>query len=172
MAQLIPFKDVARALRYHYPNPKIRPDTMKRYEEIMKEISKYKEDSEKDKEWTLLISLSRPYSFYSKRDKKWIVYDEPGEEYYRTHGLKKGEKNMTYAIEFTRWEETSNWKIAKNVLKHYKPAEILAHFLWEMTFCGYKQSKVKKFSDDLYSRIDKVKKDPKKYTKPYEQTIK
>ena len=170
MAQIIPFKDVAHALKYHYPYP-INKNTINRYKEIMKEMSKYKEDPEKDKEWTLLISLQRPYSFYSKKEKKWTTLDEPGEEYYSTDGKKKGEK-YPWAIEFTRWEETANWKIDKNTLKNYKPSEILAHFLWEMTYCGFKQSKVKKFTDDLYSRIDKVKKDPKKYTQKYEQTVK
>lgn len=168
MAQRIPFKDVARALKYHYPYPKINKDTIKRYEEIMKEMSKYKEDPEKDKEWSILISLSRPFKFYSKKEKKWIIIDEPGEEYYATHGLKKGEKKMTYAIEFTPWQETANWKIAESTLKAYKPSEILAHFLWEMTYCGYEQKKVKKFADELHDRIDKVTKDPKKYSKPYD----
>ncbi|MFA5071920.1 MAG: DUF6557 family protein [Candidatus Pacearchaeota archaeon] len=168
LAQRIPFKDVARALKYHYPYPRISKNTMNRYKEIMLEMSKYKEDPNKDKEWSLLISLSRPFKFYSKSEKKWIVMDEPGEEYYGTHGLKKGEKKMTYAIELTPWQEAANWKIADEVLKHYKPAEILAHFLWEMTFCGYEQKEVKKFTDDLHDRIDKVTKNPKKYSKPYD----
>jgi hypothetical protein len=156
MAQLIPFKDVARALKYHYPHPKINKWALEQYERIMKEMSRYKEDPEKDKEWSILISLSRPYKFYSKNEKKWITMDEPGEEYYGTHGLKKGEKKMTYAIEFTRWEETANWKIASSVLKAYKPAEILAHYLWEITYCGYTQAPIQRKMKSLNKICDDI----------------
>jgi hypothetical protein len=166
LAQRIPFKEVTRALKYHYPYPRINKWALEQYERIIKEMSKYKEDPEKDKEWSILISLSRPYKFYLKDKKEWVTMDEPGEEYYRTHGLKKGEKNMTYAIEFTRWQETANWKIAPSVLKAYKPAEILAHFLWEMTYCGFKQAPIQKKIKDVNKIVDDIKSGKAKTT-PY-----
>jgi hypothetical protein len=167
MAGLIKFKDVARALKFHYPHPRISKGTMKRYQEIIKEMSNYKEYPEKDKNWSLIITMVRPYKFYSKTDKKWLSLTDIGEEYYGIHGKKKGEK-FTYAIEFTRWEEAANWKIDLDTLKHYTPAEILAHFLWEMTFCGYTQSPIQKKIKEINRRCDLVKKDPKKYSIPYD----
>ncbi len=162
MAQLIPFKDVAKALKYHYPNPRICARTMQRYEEIMSEMSKYKENPEKDREWSLVITLSRPFGYY--KNKKWEFLDRPGEEYYNVSAAKKGEK-MLYAIEFTRWEEAANWKISEQTLKAYKPAEILAHFLWEMTFCGFEQGPIQKECKSIVKTANKAIKKIKKNKK-------
>lgn len=162
----IPFKDIKRALKYHYPHPKIDEKTMNRYKEIVEEISRYKENSEKDKDWIITITLTRPYKFLSK-SKEWVELTKPGEEYYNVSGKKKGEK-ITYAIEFTPWQKIANWQIHEDVLKHYKPEEIIAHILWEITYAGFEQKEIKKFTNELHNRIDKIKKNPKKYTKSYE----
>lgn len=52
------------------------------------------------------------------------------------------ETPMKWAIEFTPWGEWLGMEIDKDTLAKLSPADILAHCLWEMTFCGYTQEEV------------------------------
>jgi hypothetical protein len=159
----VKFKDVARALKYFYPEPKINKSTMKRYEEIMKEIGNYK--SKEIIDCQLDIGLVPAYKCFSKSEKKWIWLVEIGDEYYSTN-CKHNKEKQTYAIEFTRWEESSQWKIRTDSLKHYTLPEIIAHYLWEITFCGYTQTPIQKHLKEIHRRIKQVKNNPDKYTVP------
>lgn len=151
LIQVIKFKDVKRAMKYYYP--KTSKPTMVRYEEIMKDIGKYK--SKEDKTWELRIDLVFAQKFWIKARREWEWVTEYGQEYYTTHAKNLKEK-QTYAIEFTRWEISSQWKIAPDVLKKYKPCEILAHYLWEITFCGYTQKPIQKKMKYLHNVVKKI----------------
>lgn len=156
LANKVPFKEVEKALRYFYPSPKITKETMNRYKEIMAEMATYHIKPIKDLDEQLEVTMTGAYKFYSKSKREWVTMTDFGEEYYHVGMKKKGEE-FSYAIEFTRWETASNWVIAKNTILVYKPEEILAHFLWEMTFCGYTQAPIQK----EIKRLDKIVKDIK-----------
>ena len=80
------------------------------------------------------------------------------------------EEKLTYNEEdLVSDAEAVLWKIATDVLKKYTLAEIIAHYLWEITFVDFIQSKIKKQVDELHRRIKQVKKNPKKYTVPYDE---
>lgn len=144
MAGIIKFSEVSRALRYLYPRPAINKKAMARYKEIMAEIALYKPQDVSSEE-ELVVFLERPYEWRSGNGKKWEVHDKKGEEYYGVSMVKtNGKDKQHWAIEFTRWEKSSSWKISEDTLKHYHPAEILAHFLREITFCGYTQAPIQK----------------------------
>jgi len=167
LAKEIPFKDVAKALRYHYAIPKIEKKTMSRYEEIMEEMSKYKINPEENLDEQLEIILHTAYAYFNKKDKKWITLTEFGEEYYSA-GMKKRGENCGYAIDFTRWEIASNWVISKKTMDSYTPSEILAHFLWEMTFSGYTQAPIQKRMKGLQKMVKDIESGKAK-TIPYKK---
>lgn len=153
MAGLISFRQVARALKFHYPSPVIKKATLKRYQEIMLEISKYKPEETPGEE--LIITMSRPYTW--KTDEGELVNgDMPGEEYYHVSMKKKGE-DVNYGIDFCRWEIASSWKISEDTMKHYTPGEILAHFLWEITFCGWTQAPIQRRMKALEKMAEEIK---------------
>ena len=56
----------------------------------------------------------------------------------------------SYAIEFERWEKWLGMEVAPETLTNFTELEIIAHCLYEMTFCGYEQ-------DEIQAQIDTVK---------------
>lgn len=50
--------------------------------------------------------------------------------------------NTSYAIEFEPWEEWLGMEIAPQTIEHFTKLEIIAHCLYEMTFCGYDQESI------------------------------
>jgi hypothetical protein len=153
----VKFKEVKRAMKYHYPDTSKK--SMDQYEKIMKEIGEYK--LKEDKNWELRIDLVTASKFYVKREKKWYDDIKIGEEYYVTHVKKmlkdKDDYYGCYAIEFTRWEESSKWKISTDVLKKYTLPEIIAHYLWEITYCGFTQKQSQNKLKELHKRIAMIK---------------
>jgi len=141
LTQKIKFREVGRALKYYYPNPKIGKKTMNRYKEIMKEVSEY--EIKEDKGWYFDVSVVKPFKFYDKNKKEWVSFIKYGEEFHNVSGINKKEKKY-YAIEFTPWQKVANYKINPLLFNYYTSAEIIAHFLWEMTFCGFEQKTVQK----------------------------
>ena len=155
LTQKIKFREVGRALKYYYPNPKIGKETMNRYKEIMKEVSEYK--IKEDKNWYFDISVAKPFKFYDKSKKEWVSFIDYGEEYHNVSGINKKEKEkIYYAVEFKPWQVVANYKINPLLFNYYTSAEIIAHFLWEMTFCGYEQETVQEEVKELNRRIKKV----------------
>jgi hypothetical protein len=151
IANVIKWGDIKRAIKYHYP--KTNKNTMDRYKEIMEEISQYKETDNKGNK--LEVYLTRPYSFYSKKDKEWLALTEIGEEYYGIYNIDNNKK--VWSMMFLKWEETANYGFTNNTLKYYHPAEIMAHYLWEITFNGFTQKEIKKDSDRMNNIVKKIK---------------
>jgi hypothetical protein len=148
------FKDVSRALRYYYPHPKISANTMQRYHEIFDEIGKYKINE--NNKWELIIKLNGEEKHWNKEKREWYWFTEIGEEYYSTDAINIKEKQK-YAIEFTAWQSTANYKISSNTLKNYKPSEIVAHYLWKITFIGYHQEPIQNKLKELNNTVKRIK---------------
>lgn len=60
-----------------------------------------------------------------------------------------GGSDQSYAIEFMRWEHWLDLPV-KLVRCDLTPAQIVAHCIYEMTFCGFEQ-------DDIQDRHDRIK---------------
>jgi hypothetical protein len=66
---------------------------------------------------------------------------------------------VTWALEFNKWEKWLGMEIdtaTANDIRLMK-ADIVAHALWEMTFCGYEEEEIKEQADELKRRSDEVK---------------
>jgi len=73
-----------------------------------------------------------------------------------THVSGIDNKDEVFAIEFTSWNEWVNMDINKYTIKRYPKLNILAHCLWEMTFCGFTNKAVKTSWKDLIDRTDGI----------------
>lgn len=74
----------------------------------------------------------------------------------------------SYAIEFVKWENWLGMTLAPETLENFSELEIIAHCLYEMTFCGYEQEEIqeqfasiKKTVDDYKNLTDEEKKQRK-----------
>ncbi len=60
----------------------------------------------------------------------------------------------SYAIEFVKWEKWLGMKLATETLNNFNELEIIAHYLFEMTFCGYEQEEIQEQFDSINKAID------------------
>lgn len=78
------------------------------------------------------------------------------EDYISVHGLKD---NQSWALEFCPWEEWLNWEVtAIEDPRCNTKEQILAHILFEMTFCGYSAKEISEERDYLQKLSDEVDK--------------
>jgi len=78
--------------------------------------------------------------------------------------------HQSYALEYTPWSEWLGYEVAQNVLKKMSKEEIVAHCLWEMTFMGFTQNKIRRKLNSLKKRARDVK-DGKVKTIPFEEVM-
>ncbi|MBI5635139.1 MAG: hypothetical protein HZA15_16850 [Nitrospirae bacterium] len=63
---------------------------------------------------------------------------------------------QSYALEYTPWPEWLGYEVAQSVLKKLSKEEIAAHCLWEMTFAGFTQGKIRRRVNALKKQIKDV----------------
>ena len=63
----------------------------------------------------------------------------------------------SYAIEFVKWENWLGMEIAPETLENFNVLEIIAHCLYEMTFCGYEQDEIQGQFDTMNKTIVEYK---------------
>lgn len=73
--------------------------------------------------------------------------------------LSPNEDSITdsYAIEFERWENWLGMELAPETIRHFNELEIIAHCLYEMTFCGYEQEDIQEQFDSIQKTADEYK---------------
>lgn len=91
------------------------------------------------------------------------TYDESKAEstYVDVSGRKpKSEPNSitdSYAIEFVKWENWLGMNLGSETIHHFHELEIIAHCLYEMTFCGYEQDEIQEQFHSIKKTIDDYK---------------
>jgi hypothetical protein len=63
----------------------------------------------------------------------------------------------SYAIEFVKWEKWLGMGLAPETLDNFNELEIIAHCLFEMTFCGYQQEEIQEQFDSINKSIEEYK---------------
>lgn len=81
------------------------------------------------------------------------------------------EIKQSYAIEYTPWSKWLGCEVDKQVLKKMTKEEITAHCLWEMTFAGFTQDKIRREINMLKKRVKDIK-EGKVKTIPHEEVMK
>jgi len=83
---------------------------------------------------------------------------ESGPEHFKEDEV--GNQGVLYAIEFTDWAEWLAMEIEQESLSKYSELDIIGHCLWEMTFYGFTQEKIKKQLAQLEKEAEEAKKNP------------
>jgi hypothetical protein len=63
----------------------------------------------------------------------------------------------SYAIEFTPWKKWLGMQISKDTLQRFDQLEIIAHCLYEMTFCGYDEEEIQEKFSDIKNSVEGYK---------------
>ncbi len=77
---------------------------------------------------------------------------------------------QSYALEYTPWSKWLGYEVDKKVLKKMPKEEIIAHCLWEMTFMGFTQDKIRSRLSVLRRRVKDIE-EGKVKTIPYEEVM-
>ena len=78
---------------------------------------------------------------------------------------------QSYGIEYTPWSKWLGCEVDRKVLRKMPREEIAAHCLWEMTFAGFTQDKIRRQINMLKKRAKDVK-EGKVKTIPFEEVMK
>ncbi len=65
----------------------------------------------------------------------------------------RGNQEASFGIEFTDWAEWLGMEIDSETAARYSEPEIIGHCLWEMTFFGFSEDKIRKFMDDVEESV-------------------
>ena len=68
----------------------------------------------------------------------------------------QGRIEESFGIEFTDWAEWLGMEIDAETATRYSELEIIGRCLWEMTFFGYTQEKIREIMDDIQGRARNV----------------
>lgn len=114
--------------------------SLKGYRNVLKELSSLEVKSSGMK--------LNVYKHFDEDDKRYYTYID---------GI--DENNDCWGIEFTDWNEWLGMKINPKAFQEFSFLDVICHALWEMTFCGYSQKKVKEERNELQKRINNIKKE-------------
>ena len=75
---------------------------------------------------------------------------------------KKKEKDKNsltdgYAIEFVEWKKWLGMDLENETMNNFNELEIIAHCLYEMTFCGYTEEEIKEQFNTINDSIEEYK---------------
>ena len=133
IAKFVAWPEVNRAVKYFYPKDRSN------YLPVFKQIRVWGSNVTKptSKEQLVLRVKGRGI-------------DTPAETWY-------GINTNKYSLSFRKWKEICNIPISTATLEHYKYEDILAHFIWEITFYG-PEKKMEETGKELMRRAKDVKK--------------
>lgn len=132
MIKDLKWSDVKRAIKYFYPKDK------NNYEPVFYFLQKVRKNKQKYEGEE--IELEAHYD----------IFGEQGDAYYSI-------ATNQYSMSLRKWSELASIKISEATLSHYVPKDIVAHFIWEITFYGNQNDivKLKKEMDETVKKIHK-----------------
>jgi len=75
-----------------------------------------------------------------------------------------------YALEYTPWSKWLGYEVSQKLLKKMSKDDIVAHCLWEMTFAGFTQEKIRRKISALKKQVQDIK-EGKVKTIPHEEAM-
>lgn len=130
------------------------------FEEVWKRLVELYPDQEKNLEgyknsYSILKGL-KPSSNKEKVSIDIMFVDNDGDQYHDISGTKPDDP-LSYALEFSGWDEWLSFSITKETIEKYPEVDILAHCLWELTFLGYSPEEIEEENMKLITNIEKAK---------------
>ena len=133
LARAVEWKDVKRAIKYYYPNDK------NNYEKLFEEIKKYRKRKQHNKEF-ITVSVCEMVN----------MLEEAEDNCYSIQTNK-------FSLSFRSWKVLARMSIAQDTLDHYLYKDILAHFIWEITFYG-NEEKMNETAKEIAEKVIEIKK--------------
>lgn len=134
---LVKWEDVKRAIKYFYPEDK------NDYSELFEDLKTLKKRKHKDPKEFLEIFCA---GGLGDTLKEWAE-----DKFYSIH-------TNLYGLSFRKYSELVNIPIEEETLRRFKLEDIVAHFIWEITFYG-SPKQAEEIVKTLKKRIKQVKKD-------------
>ncbi len=133
IARVVEWKDVKRAIKYHYPYDR------NNYEELFEKIKKYRKIKQNHKEVINIFVCGMVNILKGAEDSFYSI------------------ETNKFSLDFRSWKSISRIPISQDTLDHYLYEDILAHFIWEITFYGTEE-KMNKKSEILRERASEFNK--------------
>jgi len=134
LVKVVKWEEVERAIRYFYPTDK------NRYKSVFEYLQKVRKRKASDEKLQIKV--------YG-----WLV-DEPLGEAVDNRGYAIATDK--YSLSFRKWSELANLPISQDTLDHYMFEEIVAHFIWEITFYG-NETQAKETKKEIMGRLKEFK---------------
>lgn len=143
IAKQVKWKDVELAIRYLYPDDK------NNYKPVFDFLQKVGKSTPKVKDEFIHVEV--------------VGVDDlnPEGEYYSV-------STNLYSMSFRKWRELSNIPLEPAMLKYRVNYEIIAHFIWEITFYGTEKDSMR-MRREMHKRVKSI---TKKNVKPYKKASK
>jgi len=123
-------------------------------------FSQLKEMSPEQNNMRIIITseLEKNEVYYGVSGKDGTLNKDTEEFQYFDESVQKqiGENEIHYALDLCSWEEWLGMDIDIDTLRDYTKEEIVAHCLYEMTFCGFTQDAVTDLKDEINRRIEEI----------------
>ena len=152
------FKDIATACSFK----SVKEALLRLYPDQKKNINGYKHVFE-------TLRLMRP-----RNNKEGMIIDirrvgRGKDAYFSVGGIcLENDIQQSYALQYTPWSEWLGYEVAQSAFKKLLKEEIVAHCLWEMTFAGFTQGKIRRRINALKKQIKDVEEGRVK-TIPYDE---
>lgn len=82
------------------------------------------------------------------------IKEENWESY--VHVNATDEFSESWSLMGTSWSKWLFMPISKESMENFTEIEILAHCLWEMTYCGFEEESIQEFNDKLDDEMDEL----------------
>ena len=135
IAKVIQWKDIKRSIKHYYPTDK------NDYSELFEDLKKYRKRKHIDKDEFITVFVSG-----------FVDRLEEGDE--NCYGIATNK----YSMSFRQWKVLANIPIHEDTLKHYLYKDILAHFIWEITFYGNEKD-AKKIAKNVNTSVRQIRKE-------------
>lgn len=150
LAKMIEWKDVRKAWLYHYSQ--YQPNKLKK---VFIGIQGYPKRKQKDADERLEVRVTG--------DRDWdngLVSKEQAKKDFKYFGFDEGYGCSTnkFSLSFRKWKEVSNLLVSDETIKNNTVPEIIAHFIWEITWYGM-EGQMEKKGKEIFKSAKKCKED-------------
>lgn len=152
ISKVTKWKDVKRAIKYHYPSDK------NNYEGLFKHLAKMKKVRTPKGE-TIVVSggYNTKADWFQERKKQIFAELQNGyDQQYYSIFIRKENSDSNWSMSFVKWNTLASIPIDFETLKHFTFYDIIAHFIWEITFYGTEKDS-QKMAKELKRRVESIK---------------
>lgn len=138
------FPDVLLALKHHYSFVNWGP----RHKKVFLRILNAPKRKQKDpNERADIYCVNEEYK------------EREVESYYGIHTkILKDKQKISYSMSFRPWDQLSNLLVSDETLNRYTVEDIIAHYIYELTFYGSEESAKKEYKK-IMGRVKEIKKE-------------